>query len=141
MIHRRFNPALCLAWIVMGSTGTELGRQGNVYQEKTNPMANWVSGTCLLSQHSVHRARRPELMGRLGHIVRTAYPQKIKKKNQKKEKMRQTNISALVRLRQVGDCECKASLSYSETLPNNKPIKRLLSEMHGQDEVSNGLFR
>lgn len=74
-------------------------------------------------------------------IVRTAYPQKIKKKNQKKEKMRQTSISALVRLRQAGDCECKASLSYSETLPNNKPIKRLLSEMHGQDEVSNGLFR
>lgn len=102
-------------------------------RKKQIPWQTGCTGMCLLSQHSVNRARRPELKGRLGHIVKTAHPQKIRKENQnqKKEKARET---ALVRLRQVGDSECKASLSYSETLPTNKPIKRLLSEMHGQDE-------
>lgn len=123
MIHRRFNPALCLAWIVMGSTGTELGRQGNVYQEKTNLMANWVQWhmpliPALSSQNQEARAHR-----QTGSHSENCLPPK-NKKYQKKEKMRQTSISALVRLRQAGDCECKASLSYSETLPNNKPIKK-----------------
>lgn len=83
MIHRRFNPAPCQAWIGMGSIGTEQGRQGSVYQEKTIPWQTGCSGMCLLSQHSVNRARRPELKGRLGHTVRTAHPQKIKKRKTK----------------------------------------------------------
>lgn len=122
MIHRRFNPALCLARLVWDQLEQSWADRAVSTRKKQIPWQTGCSGTCLLSQHSVNRARRPELTGRLGHIVRTAHPKKIKKKKSK-EKVRETSIPALVRLKQVGDCECKASLSYSEALPN-KPTNQ-----------------
>lgn len=60
-------------------------------RKKQIPWQTGCSGMCLLSQHSVNRARRPELKGRLGHTVRTAHPQKIKKRKTKpKERERES---------------------------------------------------
>lgn len=81
VIHRWFNPALCLAGLVWDQL--EQSWADRAVSTRKKQRQTGCSGTCLLSQHSVNRARRPELTGRLGHIVRTAHPQKNKEKKSK----------------------------------------------------------